>query len=110
MVILISLIIFTISVLGIGVILLKKIPILVELEEESARSLVSKIDSEVREGFKRISFEKYLHRILSKIRVLSLKTDNRTSNWLQKLRQKSQERVNNFSDDYWKKVKGKNKD
>ncbi len=110
MFILIITIIFTASFLGMAVILLRKVPVLVGLKKNEVKArqgLASSVFSEVFEGTKRISFEKYLHKILSKIRILTLKTDNKTSIWLQKLRQKSQERTKSFSDDYWKKVRGK---
>jgi len=47
----------------------------------------------------------FLQKVLSRVRVLTLKTDHKTSYWLQQLRESSQK--NKFGDkgEYWKKVK-----
>ena len=100
-----------IGLIGMGVIIVRKIPVLTELSPQeiepiSLRKLRKKIKD--RETFKSFSKGILLQKILSKIRVLTLKTDNKTSTWLMKLRQKSAEKKSDFSDDYWEKIrKGK---
>ncbi|MDD5569117.1 MAG: hypothetical protein PHG23_01760 [Candidatus Pacebacteria bacterium] len=53
---------------------------------------------------KAVSFENFLHKFLLRSRVFFLKADNQTSNWLQKLREKSEKRKVDM-DDYWKDIK-----
>ena len=83
---LIALIILTCSFIGIGVIVFRKIPVLVELPETlpfpfSWRALFLRIRSLA--PFREISIEILLQKILSKIRILTLKTDSKTSSLLQ---------------------------
>jgi hypothetical protein len=56
-----------------------------------------------------LSFDLFLQKILSRIRVLTLKTDSKTSNWLQRLREKSCRKKVEEEDDYWSKVKDSTK-
>ena len=109
---LIAIIILLCSVVGIGVIIFRKIPVLVELPEVSPRKKRQKVPGFFQKGiekikkigpFKSFSFEIFLQKLLSKIRILTLKTDNKTSNWLQKLREKSKKEKEN--DDYWQEIK-----
>jgi len=108
MVILVSLIIFAVSSVVLAIIVFRKIPSLVQLPE----TVPSQIDwqdflSKIRtlKIFKDFSFEILLQKILSKVRVLTLRTDNKTSTWLQRLREKSQKKKFAEDDDYWKKVR-----
>jgi len=107
---LIILIIFLIGLIGMAVIIIKKIPVLLELPETE----VEKIDIFRRLGHKIknngavksfSSKELLLQKILSKFRILTLKTDKKTSNLLAKLRQKSIENKKKFSEDYWKRIR-----
>ena len=106
---LIAIIILVFSLLGMGVIILRKIPILVTLPEvvpkKKKESLISRLKKEIKKinPFRNFSYEIFLQKILSKIRILSLKAENRTFNWLQKLREKSKKEKEN--DDYWQKLK-----
>jgi len=106
---LIAIIILVFSLLGMGVIILRKIPILVTLPEvvpkKKKESLISRLKKEIKKinPFRNFSYEIFLQKILSKIRILSLKTENRTFRWLQKLREKSKKEKEN--DDYWQKLK-----
>lgn len=111
------------SLFGIGVILLRKIPVLVELPETPAgfnlKESLLKLKNKIKflKHLKIPAYEIFLQKILSKVRVLTLKTESKTSNWLEKLRQKSIKKRNNFSDNYWQglkkstnqKIKKKNK-
>ena len=108
MVILVSLIIFAVSSVVLAIIVFRKITSLVQLPE----TVPSQIDwqdflSKIRtlKIFKDFSFEILLQKILSKVRVLILRTDNKTSTWLQRLREKSQKKKFAEDDDYWKKVR-----
>lgn len=96
------------SLTGIVVILFRKIPVLVKLEEASEASgdwqpLILKIKkrSKFLPRAKTFNYELYLQKILSKIRILTLKTENKTSDWLEKLRQKN----NQEKDNYWEELK-----
>ncbi len=111
----IFLIILIVSALGIGVIVFGKIPVLVELPEISqsagfkpaAAGLCKKTVEGIKNmpGLRSFSTERFLQKTLSKIRILSLKTDNKTSNWLQKLKEKSQKDKTKESDNYWQELK-----
>ena len=112
MVELILLIIVLVSLLGMGLILYRKIPALVNLPEASEdlprfSEIVKKARERSREGAKKISggrldHELYLQKILSKIRILTLKTENKTAFWLERLRRK---RNNQDQQDYWQELK-----
>lgn len=109
-----------------GVIIWRKIPLLVKLPEASpaeSESFNLKLKQKTRElsPFKNFSYEIFLQKFISKIRILSLRTDKQTFNWLQKLREKSKKK--NFSsqpvglqkqearknkldeDNYWEEIK-----
>lgn len=110
---LIALIILIFSLVGMGIILFRKIPLLLELPETlpsqfSWRNLLLKIkNSTILKGF---SIETLLQKILSKIRILTLKTDSKTSSLLQKLRERSQKKKFSENDNYWKEIKKSTKD
>lgn len=93
--------IFIISLTGIVVIIKRKIPVLLELSPQEAQPgffnrLKRKTPS---------SKELFLHKILSKVRILVLKTDNKTTEWMKRLREKSKENNEKFSDSYWDKLR-----
>ena len=105
----IALLIFLVSFIGMGVIIYRKIPVLVSLVPEEIKPKIKSLE-EIKEKIKRngsFSLRKFLEKTLSKFRILTLKTENKTSNLLFKLRQKSIEEKNKFSEDYWKRVKRK---
>jgi len=106
---LISLTLLLISLLGIALIILRKAPVLAELSlvRDRNKGILNKAvniikKSEVVKGF---TPDVLLHKTLSKVRVLTLKTECKTADWLKDLRQKSIEKKKSFSDDYWKKIK-----
>lgn len=109
MIVLIATTILFISLMGIGVILVRKIPVLVELVPEeiektgTLRKLKHKISRN--ETLKSFSSEILLQKMLSKIKILTSKTDSKTSTWLEKSRRRSLEKRNDFADDYWEKIK-----
>lgn len=97
------------GLIGMGTILFRKIPVLVQLPETPAglglklkiQKIVGKIKSF--KFFKIPSFDILLQKILSKIRILTLKIERKISTWLQKMREKSQKKEEN--DQYWQKIK-----
>ncbi len=100
------------SLFGIGVILTRKIPILMELPEVIEKSFIKDLWQKLKEKIKNIfcsksfSFEIFLQKILSKVRILSLRADNKTANWLQKLRERSRKKKpNKKNDNYWAEIK-----
>jgi len=104
---LIVLSIFLVSLIGLSVIIYRKIPVLIVLAPEQVKAGPLE---EIKEKIKinsSFSAKKVLEKILSKFRILTLKTEHKTSNLLIKLRQKSIEEKNKFAEDYWKKVKRK---
>jgi hypothetical protein len=122
----IATIILIFSLLGMVVIVWRKIPLLLELSEdlpEEGDSFGLRLKRKTGElsPLKNLSYEPFLQKFISKIRILTLKTDNQTSSWLQKLREKSKKksfstRFVNFQkqetrkkkleeDNYWEEVK-----
>lgn len=89
---LIATIILVASILGIFIILFRKIPILIKLPEASRESQKETLISRLKRKTKnRFPEEKILQKILSRFRILTLKTEKGTDNLLQKLRKKSKE-------------------
>ena len=112
---LIATIILVGSLLGIAVILFRKIPALAELPEVSAESfnwkkpiLKLKEKTKTLNPFKSFSSEIFLQKILSKIRILTLRTENKTATYLQKLRERAQKKKIEENDNYWEKIKKSN--
>jgi len=100
----IALIIFFIGIIGMGIIIFQKIPVLNGLSEVDIATkpgVLGRFKHKIRNNGTIKSFSPLLllQRILSGIRALTLRTEK-------KLRQKSIK--NKFSDDYWKRIrKGK---
>ena len=113
MTILILTIILVCSFIGMAVLLFRKIPILVKLpgvsggrqKQEEALALKIKRKVEKIPGIKNFSYEKYLQKILSRVHVLTLKTDNKTSGWLERLRRRTNRKDDHNNDDYWDELK-----
>jgi len=110
MVELISFIVLLLSLAGMAVILWRKMPVLSKLPEPSGdfrRFFAEKI----KEGTKKMpvvknfSYELYLQKMLSKIRVLTMKTENKTGSWLERLRQKKNQKDRTNNDNYWDNLK-----
>ena len=108
---LVAIIILFGSFLGMGAIISRKIPVLVELPEVPARDswkdTLSKLKEKIKtlNPFKSFSYEIFLQKFLSKIRILSLKSENKIGGLLQKLREKSQKKKNLENDNYWQEIK-----
>ncbi|OIO46831.1 MAG: hypothetical protein AUJ31_00940 [Parcubacteria group bacterium CG1_02_39_15] len=112
---LITLLVLIVSALGMLAVIFRKIPALVKLpdvgQSVALKPLVESWYKNSIDGIKNMpglrsfSTETFLRKTLSKIRILSLKTDNKTSTWLQKLKEKSQKDKMKESDNYWEELK-----
>jgi len=101
-------VIFSIGFFGMGIIIYRKLPELVGLPEKSFSPLnLKELVSELRESKsdRVVSIELVLQKVLAKVRIIILKSDNKTSNWLQSSRQRSQKNKFGDNDTYWKDVK-----
>lgn len=111
MVEIISIIIFFVSFLGLIIIIFQKLPILSILPEKTKQreSIIFRIKEKLKKinPFRNFSYEIFLQKILTKIRILSLKTDNKIFNWLQKLREdykkKKMKKIEN--EKFWEEIK-----
>jgi len=94
------------------VIIFRKIPALAELSVQKRKGVLREAKNKIKENglLETVKGEKLLQSVLSKIRILTLKTENKTGDWLRKLHQRSLKRKNTdkFSDDYWRKLRGRN--
>jgi len=111
MIVLIATIILLAGLIGMTIIIFRKIPVLNELPETEIEKLdiFRKLKHKVKNNGAVKSFsskELLMQKMLSKFRILTLKTDKKTSNLLAKLRQKSIENKKKFSEDYWKRIRG----
>jgi hypothetical protein len=101
--------IFISSFLGMVVILFPKIPVLAGLPEDKTpqNSLTLRIKQAVKKlpGSDKFDYEMYLQKLLSKVRVLTMKTENKTGNWLERLRQKAIKKNGSHTDNYWQELK-----
>ncbi len=97
------------SSIGLGGIIFKKIPALSALSEKELKEEVqkSKLMERLRKVkiFRNFSYEKFLQKLLTKVRILSLKTDKKTSNWLKKLKNNTQRKKITEDDNYWDEIK-----
>ena len=103
--------VFIASFLGIIFLVFRKIAVLSGLPENLETLPKEKFSLRLTDKIRNIpflrsfSFDIFLQKILSKIRILSLKTENKTFNLLQKLRKKSQENRFEKEDNYWEEIK-----
>ena len=107
---LVSLIVFFLSFTGLVVFVWRKIPLLLTLPSVSLgekASFVSRLKGKIAEinPLRNFSYLVVLQKILSYLRILALKLENKTTAWLQLVRQKLKEKKMAESDDYWKKLK-----
>lgn len=106
----IVLIVLFISILGIGLIILRKIPALSDftLENTENKGIFGKLKEEIKNNIAprtASSGEVLLLKALSKARILFLKGEGKITGWLSVLRQKSAQKNRSFSDSYWDKLK-----
>jgi len=106
---LIASIIAVLSFLGLTFLILRKVPELKEMPEPELSFLKKDLRKKIREKTKEVlkenthTLEGILHKVLSKIRILSLKVDKKVSDWITKLRSRSLMRNKNL-DNYWKEI------
>ena len=98
------------SFLGMALLFFRKLPLLVKLPETTPISkayIALKFKESVKKlpGADKFDYEMYLQKLLSKIRILTLKTESTTESWLAKLRQKAIRKNGHHSDDYWEELK-----
>jgi len=111
MITLIASVILVCSLIGMGIIAFGKIPILVELsvsqEPIKKEKIISWIKKKVedREFLKDFSYETFLQKLLYRIKILTLKTENKTTNLLQELKEKSKKKKIAAEDNYWDEIK-----
>jgi hypothetical protein len=109
-----SLIIFVSSLLGLVIFIWRKLPVLAanQLDESvlgdsmpvlMRKRLLKKL------GLENFSFEILLQKIISKIRIISLKTDQKTFVWLRKLREKNQKKRLEDAN-YWERIEDSTQD
>jgi len=126
-------IVLALSFLGMLAMILRKIPALARLPENAGRSegyiLKLKKKAQAANPFKGTKPEVFLQKMLSRVRILSLKTDNKAMDWIQTLGKRIDKKNNNFfhqifpeeknpfsrpdqagqksikQDDYWKDIK-----
>lgn len=98
------------SFLGLTFLILRKVPELKTMPEPQFGFLRKDLKKKLREKTKEVlkensnTLEGVLHKVLSKIRILSLKVDKKVSDWIIKLRNRSLERTKDF-DNYWKEIR-----
>jgi hypothetical protein len=101
---LIFFLIFLFSFFGMFFIFFRKIPLLLSFEfpKESA---IERLKNKLRElnPLKNFSLYIFLQKLITRIRILSLKIDNLTFNLLRILREKQKKKEK--KDDYWEKIK-----
>ncbi|OGZ26814.1 MAG: hypothetical protein A2365_01270 [Candidatus Nealsonbacteria bacterium RIFOXYB1_FULL_40_15] len=94
--------IFILSLAGMGIIAYRKSSELSSYVPQQAEVSKIKVFPSAR---KTLINEVLLQKILCKIRILILKTDNKTSEWIKTLREKSKSNKAKFSEGYWDKLK-----
>ena len=93
---------------GILLIVLRKIPVLASLPEDAlpGEPLAARLRRQVGNlpGSDVFDYEVHLQKVLSRVRILTLRTEQKTGTWLEKLRQKSNQKKNH-KDNYWEELK-----
>lgn len=99
---------------GLLIVVARKIPQLLKIPDKKSfkkGNLILKFAVVLKKfnPFKKFSLNLFLQKVLSRIRILTLKTDNKTLNWLQKLREKTKNKLKEGGN-YWEEIKkAKNK-
>lgn len=104
----ISLIVAIVSFLLLVFFVFKKATDLKNVSESETIFLKKELKEKIKRRTKEVTkessnfLESLLHKFLSKVRILSLKADNKLSSWIVKLRNRSQK---NNIDGYWSEIK-----
>jgi hypothetical protein len=107
-----ALIIFILSLAGLLFLLYKKSPALSALPQTADQSFDWKglfRGAKERLPLKDFRKEMFLQKILSRVRILSLKTESKTQKWLKELRMKAKMK-RNLDGNYWEKIKKSTKE
>lgn len=104
---LIAVIILLFSFVGIVLFFYRKIPVLAQYYPENSEniSLMPSLIKKLKDNVFIDSKEDLLLKVLSKSRILVLKTEHKIVCWLNALRQKSVEKEKCFKGNYWEKIK-----
>ncbi|MCD6550176.1 hypothetical protein J7K24_01360 [bacterium] len=107
---LISIIILGGSLTGIGVIIVRKIPVLCEISEEECEesiflSGIIDLFRKIRNKFTPLHFNIFLQKLLSRIKILVLAVERKTDIKLQALREEAKRKKEIISDNYWEELK-----
>lgn len=101
-----------VSLASLGYIVGRRVPVLLTFpakqQEDSMKEILQEVARKIQDSvlFRVVSSPSLLlQKLLSKARIFSLRTENKTSQWLEKLRKRSQEKKALFSEDYWKQLK-----
>ncbi len=105
----VAFIVFMGSSLGLGGIVLRKLPAVSALPEEETKEKIPGLTLHERisgiNPWKNFSSSIFLEKTLKKIRILSLKTDHKTFSWLQKLKENNQKKKIEEDEGYWDEVR-----
>ncbi len=111
----IAFILLILSGAGIGILLKKKIPLLLQFPREENKNLAYYVGqaTERAKEYPAVSQiltpELLLQRVLSKIRVWSLKVESRASSELETLRKRALEKKEKLSENYWAQIRKRRK-
>lgn len=98
------------STVGLGTIIFRKIPLLITLPEDIVEKekepLVLRLKNRIKRNnpLRDFSYNIFLQKILTKIRILSLKTDKKTFYWIKKLRENRHRKKMRENDNYWEEI------
>lgn len=109
---LIVLIIFVLSLSGLSLLLYRKSPSLLELPVSAAQPFDWKgllKDTKSRLPLKDFHRDVFLQKVLSRVRILSLKMESKTYKWLRQLRMKAKMKKN-LDGNYWEEIKKSTKE
>jgi hypothetical protein len=97
-----------IGLAGTVLVIMRKVSVLSELPDDYVPGdpLVVRLKRQVGNlpGSEALDYEVHLQKVLSKVRVLTMRTEQKTGSWLEKLRQKSN-RKKSRKDNYWEELK-----
>jgi hypothetical protein len=104
-----AVIVFFISIFGMGVIIIRKIPVLAHLPEVSQKKkgLLWQLRKKIEKisPFKNFSYDLFLQKFLTRMRILILKIENLLFQRAQKLKENFQKKKMEKEDDYWEEIK-----
>ncbi len=86
-------------------ILFRKAPVLAKLPENDL-DLKKSFSLRLRKNLKNVhgvDYEIYLQKVLSRVRIITLKTEHKTGSWLENLRRKNHKKASH-KDDYWEQL------